>query len=658
MKHSLRPLGRNKDLFVVFILSFFLSAPFAVDICSGYLSYYNLDLQEFLLWNYTSLNNLLPYRDIFYPYGLFSYFKNYNALLALLYFLISPILFTVAFFLFKKIIKEKLVLYSSFIILYLFVFKLIGFQTFSRYGILALISLLFSYILYSSAKIRGKALFFLGAILALFFSFITDIGIYLILSFIFIYAFNAGFKAKRKYFARDVSYIGLGFLIGIIPLFLFLIYYGSIYQFFDYFRDVGRIVLVAKTPFFTFINSPANIFTISILSFAIFFNFLKVFFFKSKLTLSSYFQIILIFDILVLEYKSIIRSIDGQIAFISLLLLMFLVNEIVSILIKNNRNKRVIYISLVTIITIIYGISIEKPAVNLSHVSENISHLASNTCFENNLKIFSTNNLHYVKIVNLIKQQPNFNGKIFSFPTGNSAFYVLLNQKPPFYNAIFEGSSAKDQAQTIKYIQDNNIKFITLNTNSSSIQDGVPDYIRQEQLFKHLLNNYHPLAVIGNHIILKKEKNSDFFASVEFREVKNYKKYLMDVNLKKIPYSEGIYKYKYLEENNKLIIESHDVSKINFFIERNTTHSGNKIVVLIPSVNYEPNSSNFIKFQTQDGYSAIILFDSCKKNAACIINLANVPLFYKNRIVTKITLDKEFKGVIKIFDLKTPNNLW
>ncbi len=656
MKHSL-----------IFLGAFFLSAPFAVDICSGYLNYYNLDLQEFLLWNYTSLNNLLPYRDIFYPYGLFSYFKNYNALLALLYFLISPILFTIAFFLFKKIIKEKLILYSSFIILYLFVFKLIGFQTFSRYGILALISLLFSYIFYSSVKIRGKTLFFLGAILALFFSFITDIGIYLILSFMFIYAFNAGFKSKRKHFlsskllidiVKDAPYVGLGFLIGIIPLFLFLIYHGGVYQFFDYFRDVGRIVLVAKTPFFTFIDSPANIFTVSILSFAIFFNFLKIFFFKTKPNLSSYFQIILIFDILILEYKSIIRSIDGQIAFVALLLLMFLVYEIVSFLIKNDRNRRIIYISLVTIITIIYGASIEKPVVNLSHLSENVSHLANNTCFEKNLKVFSKNNPDYVKIVNLIKKQPNFNGKIFSFPTGDSAFYVLLNQKPPFYNAIFEGSSAKNQAQTVKYIQDNRIEYVAINTHQSVIQDGVADYIRQRQLFKYLLNNYHPFAVIGNHIILKKEENSDFFASVELGGVKNYKKYLMDVNLKKIPYSEGIYKYRYLEENNKLIIEGSDISKINFFIKSYTTHSANKIVVLIPSVNQEPNSSNFIKFQTQGGFSTIILFDSCKENAACIINLGNVPLFYKNRVVTKISLDKEFKGVIKIFDLKTPSNLW
>lgn len=657
MKHSLRFLGKNKDLFVLFILSFFLSAPFAVDICSGYLNYYNLDLEEFLLWNYTSLNNLFPYRDMFYPYGLFGYFKNYNALLAFLYFLVSPILLTVAFFLFKKIIKEKLVLYSSFIILYLFVFKLIGFQTFSRYGILALISLLFSYIFYSSVKIRGKTLFFLGAILALFFSFITDIGIYLILSFIFIYAFNAGFKAKRKYFAKDALRVGLGFLIGIIPLFLFLIYHRSVYQFFDYFKDVGQIVLVAKTPFFTFINSPANIFTIPILSFAIFLRFLKVFFFKSKLTLSSYFQIILIFDILVLEYKSIIRSIDGQIAFISLLLLMFLVYEIVSFLIKKDRNRRVIYISFVAIVTIIYGISIEKPIVKFSHLSENISHLASSTCFENNLKVFSANNPYYIEIINLLKKQPNFNGKVFSFPTGDSAFYALLNQSPPRYNAIFEGASIDKQRKTIRYIQDNKIEYITLNMNKSAIQDGVPDYIRQSALFRYILDNYHPYKLIGDHLVLKKENNSDFFASALLNKTEDYKKYLLDVYLYKIPYSEGFYKYVFLIENNKLLNNS-NVGKNNTTLKELHFNSDNKVVVLIPSVDHEPNYLNFVKFQTEDGDSTTVFYNSCKKNSQCIINLSKLPLFYKSRVTTSITLDKDFRGKIQFFELKNPGSLW
>lgn len=666
MRYLFNIVKKNKDYLIIFIIAFFLSVPYVIDICSGYLDHYNFDLQEFLLWHYASINNLFPYKDIFYPYGLLNYFKNYNLLSASVYYLISPILFTFVYFILQKVFKDKFILYSSFAIFYLFILVFVGFQTFSRYGLLVVLSLYFSHIFYSAKKIKIGTLIYSGVILGLFFTFVTDQGIYLIFSFIFMYLFSRYLQVKEHLLSvkfslktiKEMLYVVLGFFIGITPLFLFLLKNSNLDVLLNYFRDVMEIVTVAKTPFFSFIDSPANIFTIVILYFAIFYNFLKICFLKNKFSLSSFLQVSLIFSILIMEYKSMIRSIDRQIVFVSLILLMLLVYEIVNYFKSNIVNKRVIYILLVFVITVLYSFNVDNQIINFPHLSKNLNLLLSNKCFDNNLNYFSVNNPSYIEIINFIKKQNNFSGKIFSFPTGDSAFYVLLNQKPPFYNAIFEGASYDKQNSVIHYIQDNRIEFVTLNTSKSSLQDGVPDYIRQNLLFKYILNNYYPFKVIGNHIILKKEKNSDFFASKILNQAKDYGSYLLDVYLHKIPFSEGLYKYKYLEKNNKLITESTDINIINIFLKKRIFYSDNRVIVMIPSENNKSLDLNFIKFHLKNGDSTTVYYNSCKANTQCIINFSKAPLFYKKRMIAKIILDKKFKGKIEIFDANNLGKLW
>ncbi len=667
MKNIQQLLGKNKDLVIIFVLSFLLSLPHIADICSGYLNYLSFDSQEFLLWNYSAINHYIPYKDFFYPYGLLFYYRNYNLIFTLINYLFSPILFALTFFFIKKIVKRSYYLYFSMLVFYLFIITITGLDTFSRYGIFVISSLFFSYIFYSSKQIPKSTLFTVGVFLGLTMFLMPDLGSYLITFFVFISVFSEYIKAKGenrlsfKFFLELINklkFISFGFLVGTIPLIIFLLYPGNVLFFLGYFKEVQNIVLVAKTPFFSFIDSPANIFTLSILFLSIFFICYKLLFFKDKFTLSLYFQISLIVDILILEQKSIIRSIDQQITFISLMLLVFVIYELIYLLPRSDIFKKIIYSVFLLTTVILYSFNIIHKEVNIQKISNAISLSITNKCFDNNLQLFLSKNTSYIKIINFLKKQPNFNQKVFSFPTGDSAFYVLLNQKPPYYNAIFEGSSAKDQAQTIKYIQNNNIKFITLNINSSSIQDGVSDYFRQPILFNYILKNFYPFDVVTNHLLLKRNADRDFFKSEILNGISRYKDYLLDIYLYKIPYSEGLYKYNYLEKNNKLLIESTDVNKINLFLVKKTFRSNNKIVVLVPGINYKDYNLNFIKFQTENRDYTTVHYNSCKKNKPCIINPSRLPFFYTERIIKEIRLDKEFKGNIKIFDLQNPGNLW
>jgi hypothetical protein len=262
-----------------------------------------------------------------------------------------------------------------------------------------------------------------------------------------------------------------------------------------------------------------------------------------------------------------------------------------------------------------------------------------------------------LETLNKLKSQVDFNNKVFSFPTGDAAIYAILKQNPPMYNSIFEGSSKTSQNQMINYIQDNNIKFAILNINNVVIQDGVPDYIRQPVLFKYLINNYLPFDKTKNHLLLKKTDKSDFFNSSILNNTLDYKNYLTKVYLNKIPYSEGIYKYKFFKSKD-LLISRENTDEINNYLLNNNLSSKGKVFVLIPSVNLLPNYFNYLKIETKEGFISTIYYNSCQLDRPCIINLSNVPLFYENRMINKITTDDMFTGQIKIYNLENLNNLW
>src|SRR3989344_4885263 len=667
MKTIRQLLGKNKDLIAIFVLSSFLSLPHIVDICSGYLSYHSFDQQEFLLWNYSAINGYVQYKDLFYPYGLLTFFRNSNLLFFIINSFIPPILFTLFFILFKKIFKDIYFLFFSQVVLYYFIAKIVGFDTFSRYGIFVVSSLIFAEILYLN-KDQMLKLFTVGIFLGLLNFLIPDIGVYTVSTFLLLFLVNELIKSKKISFFSfknlvqslgKIRIVFFGFMIGITPLIIFSLYHKNLLLFASYFNEVRDIALVAKTPFFSFVDSPSNISTLLVLFTSIFSVLYRFFYLKHKVSLTVFFQIALIIDILILEQKSIVRSIDLQITFVSLILLMIIMYEFIYALPVNLLNKKIFYSLFILLTVALFSLSVPNREINFKIISISARRSIVNKCYDSNLTKFLSQNSSYAKVIELLKKKRDFNNKIFSFPTGDSAFYILLGQKPPYYNAIFEGSSVKKQTETIKYIEDNYIKFITLNVDISFLQDGVPDYIRQILLFRYILNNYYPLTSIDNHLILEHQKNNDFFGYKVLDQQREYKNYLLNIDLKNIPLSEGTYKSKsiYLPEN-KILIKSGDYKKINIFLENSKIDSHNKVFIIKFTKPLARGDRSYMKIQTQDNKSTVVSFISCLSTKPCIVNLSSIPLFYKDRILKKIEINKSFKGELILMDFKTLEKIW
>lgn len=497
-------------LSVIYFKDFFLS-------CYNYLNL-NFDSQIPLTWDFTSLNNLLPYKEIYFPYGILFYFKNTNAFLNIIYFFLPTILFVSIYIIFKKVSGSKLIALFSFISFYIFIDKYTGIENFTRYGIILSLSLLFSYFFYKLPLISIRVSFFLGILIGSIFSLVNDQGIYAFVLFIFLLVITPALQKAKKLnyfnflFSRIIANT-TGIVIGFLPFFLYLKSNAITYEFFLFVKHMPDFILYAKAPFIPFSTTIDNLFTFGSIFIAIVALSYKIFFFQRKLSLISFLEISIVFVLIFLEQKSIIRSIDKQITFIAFFLYIIMFYELIRNRVNNFYSGILLVIILVLVLSgfglhrfVNYSLDFKKNLIN-SFFHENINEFLVNKntlCLDDNLKkLIIDKNTKFEKVKKTIEDDSKEYSKIFDY-LSDPVFYILFNQKPPYYFTIFEATPLYAQQSNIKYIEENKVKYIIYNTDALSIQDGVPDYARSKFLLKYVLNNFRVLDRVENLVIYKR----------------------------------------------------------------------------------------------------------------------------------------------------------
>lgn len=510
------------DITVLFII---LSIVHFKDFFLSCVNYLNLSFNQQipLTWNFTSLNNLMPYRDIYYPYGILFYLTN-NVFLVLINFFLPTILFTSIYIIFKEIFGSKLLILASFASFYLFIYKYTGIENFSRYGIALSLALLFSYFFYRLPSVSIKLSFFFGILIGSIFSLVNDQGTYVFLLFTFLLAVTPFLKKGEKlnYFNFLFSRITanmLGVFIGFLPFFVFLNSNRITYEFFLFVKHLPDFILYAKTPFIPFSTTTDNLFTFGSIFLAIVALSYKIFFFQKKLSFISFLQISLVFVLILLEQKNIIRSIDKQVTFIAFFLYIVMFYE----LIRNKINNFFAAFCFVVISALVisglglhpfinYELDFKKDLIG-SFFHENLNDFLANKnalCLDDNLKkLIIGKNTKFEKVKKIIERDSKGYSKFFDY-LSDPVFYVLFNQKPPYYFTIFEATPLYAQESNVKYIEENKVKYIIYNTDALRIQDGVPDYIRSNVLFKYVSNNFKVLDKVENFIIFKKIEGENY----------------------------------------------------------------------------------------------------------------------------------------------------
>jgi hypothetical protein len=638
-------LLKLKEIILIFIIGLIIPIFDTLNSCGINLKLANFDLQTLVAWDYSAIKGMLPYKDIFYPYGLLSYYKNENLFLLILNILIFPILLVLFYLIFKKIFNSSKLVNLCMILLFIFIATISGVDSFSRYGVAVIASLYFAYAFYKN-NLNRYFLSISGIICSIIFSLWIDQGVYIISAFVFLIVMNFIFRRKYLIFKNTLNlteelgiYVG-GLVLGAIPLIIYLIKFGMLTASVKAFLNLSEMPLLAKTPFFLNLTSPVNVFTILILIIAIYYLSSSLLFKKDKITLTNYLLIGLIFDLIFFEQKGLIRSISDQITFVPFLILMIIVHDLLVKIKVPRVNKMLIY-CLILILPIAY-LSIQNIR-NFQFPSVNINNLNYQTCSNRNLGTLLSANKYYKEVVDQVSSYKDFDGKILSFP-GDPIFYELFKQRLPYFTSIYEASSVNDQKVLIKYIDINKIKYVIVNMDNKAIQDTVPNYLRGSYELSYISNNFAPKAKIGNFLILQKSLNQDWFKSDLL--TKEFKDYLLTINFEKILQSEGLYKFRSLNSTNTT-----PVSKTN------NIDSKNLLLVLTSTANTKRTLNSQLVITSGD-LSTTVKFKTCTNSNTCILDISKIPLFYKNRKIDSIRLDNNYSTKLLYGNDELFNVLW
>lgn len=618
------------------------------------------DSQLAIFWDYTALHNLIPNKDIMYPYGLLFYYKNTSLFFSSIYVLLFPALSMIILLILEKIIKNRVLTYVTFFSFIIFVLKYTGLEVFSRYGLLLGVSILLSFVYAKRTYIPKSYTFAFGCLIGFIFSIIQDVGLYTIFVFLFFSfffpIFNKGInllKTKKYYISQAfiMTFFLFGVLIGMLLVLLLFIEVKNLTILFNNSKYLFDFPIYSKTPFLPSLRSTENLFNFTAIVATIFVISYKKIILKEKNKFLSYIQIGIVISLFFLLQKSVIRSIDTQITFLSFLLYVFLILETVTFL-KGRVRSVLLYSYFVSALFFVYVIGLRsfsdtsiysyKP-IDTNIIMGNIQSLLTRkqtSCFSQNISSYRENKT-YKNVLALINKNTQSKPIIFDYLT-NPIFYVLHNQKSPFYFEVFASSPLYAQQRIIKEVSKFNTDFVILNTNMLRIKDNVPDYSRNSILFKYILNNFKVLEKIENFIVFKKteDKNFDFFADEKLNEVADFKNYLLNVDLGSIPSSEGLFKGKLLEDQIVSSKEFNTKDKIIVLRSRNSTKN-RKIMITLKS-NLEDTT---------------IEFNNCIKDNPCIVNLANVPLFYKDKVIKEIKYDSYFIRDLKVLQ-GLPNDIF
>lgn len=591
------------------------------------------DAQNLIVWKYAAQIGLLPYRDVFYPYGILSYYVNVSPYFTLLYSLVFLLLLMVLLFVLNKTFDKTHYALASFVLVLYNVLFVTGVISFSRYGVTVIGSLLFAAMLYKYG--RGKFVFLFGCVSGLSLGLITDQGIALItvITSMFVLHSLLGLKKRKNknwlqtQFKTYLLYI-LGCFVGILPFVVCFLSLGIFDDFVLQFLRASDISIFAKTPYFHALREVNELGNFIMLYVSIAYLTYILLFKRKSLNVRFYVVFALTISLFLFEQKSIIRFVGHQIDFIALLLFLTLVYDLFSKQLKKVNLLFSLAASFSLLFLIVYFV--------INPISE-----FTDTKL---LVIDQPSGINtYQNVIDTISQQENYKGKIFSLP-GDPIFYVVNKQPPSYYFTNYEASPRYAQERTIDYIKRNNIQYVVFNTAIASIQDGVPDYMRTPYLYSYVFKNYSPVLKVNNFIVLK--KGSGVFESRE-KSTSDIANYFLVTDLGNIARSEGKYKAKYLSFDPETIIKSssQDVQMSSY----------SKVLLVYYKTNAAKETSLRIISNKQ---VATVTFNSCNTTSPCMINMSNIPLFYAPKIIEKIEFNAKDIKKIEVYTQKQRNELW
>lgn len=643
------------------------------------------DSQNFVTWSYTASKAWMPYRDVFYWYGLGTYFAEGTALIHITS--LAWMFFTLVswYFILKKATNNVWIAGAGWMLTTLNLLSSVGLGTWQRYGSSLVMG---SFVAWTaSQKVHPVFRFSLGFVIGSLIILIQDQGIYasLILAGTLFYLLSIGQWEQLK----SMFWVCFGWSLGLLGWLSFLNTHNMMVAFFKQLVHTGELSLFAKISFYSSVTSIENLIIFamimtlgidSILGWIRTNN-------KSHPTFSTILKIVWLGWLVLLQYKNITRrGMEEQFLYIIWGILALYSSS----LIKRMRLKSSFKQFSVTVAAIFslvwFGILLmvwTRPELSLtSPIISYYQHLSSsypgliwsyntintlNECRRSSLNsISSVVPQEYNQIVEWLKDQPDFSGRIFVWPE-TPLFYVLLNQLPaPVFN-IYDATPISSQQRNIEFIERQSIKYVVLSTIPKPVQDGVPNELRSASIYQYLFTSFKPVKWFNSFVVL--EKNQDAASKSNFVTDENlranneeYHTYLLNTEFRTLPQIWGKESEKtsssWSLQTTPEVLSSKS-AWTTLFDEQQITDRFIEIKIDTDSSIIETDAKPLVRLAIIDNEDNIATasFYPCFEESVCTIDKKFIPLFYDDRPVKKVEINTSEVGKVDQIFYRTTNTI-
>ena len=475
------------------------------------------DSQNIIAWQYARYLDMIPYSDIWYPYG-GRYFVNSPFPPDIFYYWIilsisfSCFIFSIYFLLDKSIIKL------------LFFLSLIAWADYSgainfisRYCFLFIFFLLFVSGIYTKKKIiialsglYGGLLFFLEPPVAV-------VGIFSITLFLFVITyFNKPLK-NNLYFKFIISSYLIFILFGalsLIPYLIYLIQTNSFYDFLNFYLTLTDMSTGSSWPIITSqLKGLSYDFTLFFLTSALAGYILLMFPYKNdkenKFWISL--SIGILSSLILLLSKYVIRPhMAGQIFYFPIFYFLFL--YIKKINFDSLRFNNIAFIAIISFISLnLFLMILPNSTYKFNALVNNFSLLFHDTNTYKK-KYFDSSNFNLNGLngselrKNLINKEPGLSFEEFYFMGDEPYLYILFDKRPFKYVSFYNTSPIYDQLSLSENLEEKKPQYVLWRPDFK-VFDVVPNQIRLPILFKYISKNYSYKSTVDGFDILERREN-------------------------------------------------------------------------------------------------------------------------------------------------------
>lgn len=659
---------RNLEFVILGGVFLALSLSFSYNYCHRAMNW-GFDRQNFLSWEYMAVENKIPYRDYLTIYGLADYYKTINIWFYSLYVFLTPILFLCIYSLYRKAYSRLFALLSISILFWI-TYAIVGLQSWLRYGLIPVVSLLALLVV----RLHKWWLYPLyGVFVGLLISGWIDLGLPLLLisvSLIFVLTeLGVNFKKEPVRFRlrNDLLFVG-GICMGLIPFVWWLSRHQLWLDWWRVIQSLSALTESVKVPFSLFADRfQLPIFVLLSLSLLL----LSYGWRHKQQTLLSW-QIlgVLVMSGLVLYEKNIVRSQYDVMAMMSGFLVIGLIGYAKSALKSINHNYP--FFIFIFIIVSLYLIGtlgfvsnnqvyendllsvITKSKLFLSHP---IIYFKSRTCEFGDFYRLSRNqtaDIHEV-FVTLQKDYPS-HPSLISFPY-KPFIGVLFDTTPlPSLNT-FNSADRISQQMSINYLHDNPIQIMLYNISQGPI-DNVPDYIRSPQLLQYLLKNYLVVKQIKNYYVF--EKRPILSAEQIITAISSYPElydYLTHLELGNIPRLENKKLTQFDDRDKEIILKSETIEKVNAYLVANRLTTTGLFIQVVPKVTVGKFADVEMGLNFDSLDRSWLILRNCSPTG-CLVDVETLPLGALERQLTRVDSATGSANLITLLRLKNKENYW